>query len=196
MRVQPDFAIAAPQCLGLRKCQQPAAQTYALAVGGDGDIVEEQIVYRGQQHDNGGYHCPFLKHPYHALRDARRVVLEHRSGRLTHAGDVVPIGVVDDLRDHRDIGSNCGSDARLVHNQTPKCASLPSRKDLPLMNPSNLAQFCFWSFCQAGSTHSGMFARTVRTGAKLGGCGASSGPLPSPSLENGTMISSPTVSTH
>src|ERR1700746_1847992 len=58
MRVEPDLAITAPQCLGLRKCEQPAAQTYALAVGGDGDIVEEQIVDRGRQRDNPGHPGP------------------------------------------------------------------------------------------------------------------------------------------
>jgi hypothetical protein len=63
MRVESDFAIAASQFLGLCKCQQPAAQTKALAGGGDGDIVQEQIVRRWQQHDDGGYRSTAGKRP-------------------------------------------------------------------------------------------------------------------------------------
>jgi hypothetical protein len=35
VRVEPNFAIPAPQCLGLREREQPAAQPYALARGGN-----------------------------------------------------------------------------------------------------------------------------------------------------------------
>src|SRR6202035_4383267 len=81
MRVEPDFAITAPQCLVLREREQPAAQSQALASGGAGDIVEEQIVRRGHQYDHGGYHSPFLNDPHHALRHARRIVVEHWARR-------------------------------------------------------------------------------------------------------------------
>src|ERR1700730_17570489 len=78
---------------------------------------------------DAGYSGPFLKHPYHALQD--RVVVEHRPRRLAYAGDVVPIGLVHDVRDGRDIGRSRRSDARLVHDQPgsyleqglrPRCA--------------------------------------------------------------------------
>jgi hypothetical protein len=49
------------------------------------------------------------------LRDARRIVVEHRPRRLAYAGDVMPIGLVHDLRDGRDIGSSRSSDARFIY---------------------------------------------------------------------------------
>jgi hypothetical protein len=117
MRVEPDFAIAASQCFVLREREQPAAQSRAPARRGNGDVVEEQIIRRREEHDDGGYHSPFLKHPHRALGDARRVVVEHRPRRFAYAGDVVPIGLVHDFRDGRDIGRSRSSDANFVDHQ-------------------------------------------------------------------------------
>jgi hypothetical protein len=63
--------------------------------------------------------APPLQAPIPRLRDARRVVVEHRPGRLANAGNVVPIGLVHDLRDGGDIVSSRRSDARLLHDQLP-----------------------------------------------------------------------------
>jgi hypothetical protein len=47
----------------------------------------------------------------------RRVVVEHRRRRVAYAGDVMPIALVHDFRDGRDIGSSRSSDASFVHDQ-------------------------------------------------------------------------------
>jgi hypothetical protein len=76
-----------------------------------------------------------------ALPDARRVFVKHRPERLTHAGNVVPIGLVHDVRDSWDIGSSCRSDAGLVHDQPPKVAAAGASLDVPLGHKDDS-----WSF--------------------------------------------------
>jgi SAM (Sterile alpha motif) domain-containing protein len=60
----------------------------------------------------------FLKHPYRALRDKRPIVIEHRPRRPAYAGDVVPVGLVHDVRNGRDVGSCRSSDAKCVYHQS------------------------------------------------------------------------------
>src|ERR1700730_14143227 len=113
VRIEAEFAIAAPQRFGLGKGQQPTAQSRTLPRRGDGDIVEEQMIRPGQQDDDTGYRGPFLDHPNDTLGDARTVVVEHRPRRFSDAGNVMPISLLDDLPDRRHIGGVCGSDTRL-----------------------------------------------------------------------------------
>jgi hypothetical protein len=61
---------------------------------------------------------PFLDDPHHALRDAPRVVVEHWPRRLAYTGDVVPIGLVHDVRNGRDVGSCRSSDAKFLYHQS------------------------------------------------------------------------------
>src|SRR6516164_1694404 len=115
MRIETDFAIAPPYRFGLREGQQPPAQSRALPRRGDGNIVEEQIFRPRQQDYGSAYGGPFLDHPHDTFRDTRIVVVEHRPGRFSDAGDVMPIGLLDDLPDHRRVASDRCSDARFIH---------------------------------------------------------------------------------
>src|SRR5215472_10555493 len=97
---------------------------------GDRDIIQKQIIGRGQQHDDANYHRAFLKDPHRALRDPRHVVIEHRPRRLAYAGDVVPIGPVHDFHNGRSVGSGRSPDARFLHHQSlpPEWYEAVSRK--------------------------------------------------------------------
>src|SRR5436190_14604841 len=58
-----------------------------------------------------------LEHRYRTFQNARRIVVKHRPGRLAYAVNVMPIGLVHDVRDGGDIGSRRRADASLVHGQ-------------------------------------------------------------------------------
>src|ERR1700730_11308271 len=58
--------------------------------------------------------------------------LEHRSGRLAHASDVMPIGLVHDVRNGRDVGSCRSSDAKFLHNQSLRTALMNESADLAM----------------------------------------------------------------
>ena len=110
VRVEPDLAIAAPQGFALRKGEEPAAQASALAVRRDRDIVEQQVFRCGQEHQDPGDGRSFLKDPYRIFRHSRRVVVEHRPGRLADPGDVMTVGAVHDVHNGGNVGSRCGPD--------------------------------------------------------------------------------------
>src|SRR5271166_2384189 len=115
VRIEANLAIAAPHRFRLRERQQPPAQSRALPRRVDGNIVEEQTVRPGQQDDDARHGGPFLDYPHHTLRDTRSVVVEHRPGRFSDAGDVMPISLLDDLLDHRHVAGDRGSNTRFIH---------------------------------------------------------------------------------
>src|SRR6516162_8424087 len=68
-----------------------------------------------QEHQDSDDSSTFLDDPYDAFRDPRRIVVEHRSGWFSHARDIAPISVIDDLSDCRHVGGSGGSNAWLTH---------------------------------------------------------------------------------
>ena len=54
-----------------------------------------------QQHDDRGYRAiGVFEHVDRAIRDQRRVIVEHRPGRLADTFDVHAVSVTDDPLDH------------------------------------------------------------------------------------------------